>query len=183
LVTRADVRSGLIAAGTALALVGGPALAGHIADYARDSNKVDGFHASDLSRVVGGSRTGHIEEFQSAGYATVHRARIEAPVKGYVLVWANFSAEWDDSSQPGSFAQLSSRITLDGRRVAPTQHFEISRSTLAGTQTVSLSGAIPVKAGTHRVVLQAKRAGGEALAHLYPRHLQALFVPFGDVGR
>ena len=181
--SRSDVRSGVIAAGTALTLVAAPAVAGHIADYARDSNKVDGFHASDLSRVVGGSRTGHIEEFQSGGYATIHRSRVEAPVKGYVLVWANFSAEWDDSSEPGSFAELSSRLTLGGRRIAPTQHFEISRSTLAGAQTVALSGAIPVKAGSHKVVLQAKRADGEALAHIYPRHLQALFVPFGEVDR
>lgn len=183
MVSRADVRSGLVAAGTSLALVAAPAVAGHIADYARDSNKVDGLHASDLVRATGASRTGHVEDFQSSGYATIHRLRVEAPVKGYVLAWANFSAEWDDGSAPGSFARLSSRITLDGRRVASTQHFEISRSTLAGTQTISLSGAIPVKAGTHKVLLQAKRADGQALAHLYPRHLQALFVPFGDVGR
>lgn len=183
MVSRADVCSGLVAAGTALALVTAPAVAGHIADYARDANKVDGFHASDLASATGRSRTGHLEDFQSAGYATIHRMSVEAPVKGYVLAWANFSAKWDDSSEPGSFAELSSRITLDGRRVAPTQHFEISRSTLAGTQTVALSGAVPVKAGSHRLVLQAKRAGGEALAYIYPRHLQALFVPFGEVER
>jgi hypothetical protein len=169
---------------TAVLAVGGsaPSIASRVADYARNANKVDGLHASDLARASSTVASGHISDFKSRGFANVQRTRVEAPVKGVLLVWAGLSAEWDDDSDPGSYSGLTGRVRVDRRIATAPQQVEISRSTRAGTQHLSLSGAVPVQAGSHKVILQLRSARGEAFTYVHQRHIETMFVPFGRNG-
>lgn len=179
---RMDLRSAVVTAVVTGTLLGAPAVAQRIADYARDAGKVDGFNASELARAGAAARTDHVENFHSGGFATILRKKVIVPVKGVVLAWGHFSAEWDSDSDPGSFATLVARLRIGDRKMGPSQHIEIGRSTVAGTQAVVVGGAVPVKPGAHVLTLQLKRSEGSALTHIYPRHLQTLFVPFGNDG-
>lgn len=179
---RLDIRSAVVAAVIAAALLGAPAVAQRIADYARDAGKVDGFNASELTRAGAAARIDHLENFHSGGFATILRKKVIAPVRGVVLAWGHFSAEWDSDSDPGSFATLAARLRIDDRAMGPSQHIEMGRSTVAGTQAIVVGGAVPVKPGAHVLTLQLKRTEGSALTHIYPRHVQTLFVPFGNDG-
>lgn len=167
----------------ALAIGGAaPSVASRVADYARNAGKVDGYHAADLVRASASVAGGHVSDFKSRGFANVQRSRIEAPVKGVLLVWAGLSAEWDDDSDPGSFANLVGRVRIDRRVVGAPQQIEISRETRAGTQHLALSGALPVQAGPHKVIVQLKSSRGDAFSYLHQRHVETLFVPFGRRG-
>ena len=166
-----------------LAIAGAaPSVASRVADYARNAGKVDGFQASDLARASSTVASGHISDFKSRGFANVQRARVEAPVRGVLLVWAGLSAEWDDDSDPGSYSGLTARVRVDRRVATAPQQIEISRSTRAGTQHLALSGGIPVQAGSHRVILQLKSARGDAFTYINQRHIETMFVPFGRNG-
>ena len=159
-----------------------PAVAQEIADYARNAGKVGGLRPASLARASLGRRQSHIEDFASSGWTTVHGVSAHAPARGIFLVWGQFSAEWDDDSDPGTYASVAARVTIDDKTVGQPQFFEIDRVTKTGTLPVSLSGAIPVEAGAHRVRIQVRRRDGSALTHLFPRQTQTLFVPFGDSG-
>ena len=159
-----------------------PSIASRIADYARNAGKVDGFEASDLLRASSSIAGGHRADFHSRGFANVQRTRFVAPVRGIVVIWSGTSIGWDDDSDPGTYASIAGRIAVDRKAAGPAQRIEISRGTSAGTQGLSLSAAVPVKAGPHRINLQLRTAAGEALTYVHPRHTEWLFVPFGSRG-
>lgn len=174
---------GVVAASAVLVVVAAtPSIASRIADYARNAGKVDRLDASDLVRASSSIATGHRSDFNSRGFASLQRTRVEAPVRGVLLVWAGMSAEWDDDSDPGTYAGLVGRVRVDRRSAGAPQQVEISRGTRAGTQHLALSGAIPVAAGSHRVDVQIRRASGDALTYIHQRHIETLFVPFGKRG-
>ena len=221
---RGDVRSAAIAVAAALFVSAAPAVADHVASYARRAGKVDGrdavgsgasaerragslvaanpsgrlpgrvlgippnskqvggLSASQLVRASKARRKDHIDRFSSRGWASVHSHGVTAPTDGVLLVWGQFSAEWDDDSAPGSFAGLGARLTVDERVAGQPQIVEIDRSTRAGTRALVLSAAVPVEKGSHLVRIQARRMEGEGLTYLRPRQTITLFVPFGDDG-
>ena len=162
--------------------VAAPSVASRVVGYARNAGKVDGFDANDLVRASSSTATGHRSDFNSRGCANLQRARVVAPVRGILMVWGGTSVGWDDDSDPGSYAALVGRLTVDGKIAGTAQQVEVSRGTSAGTQHLSLSAAIPVKAGPHRINLQLRTAAGEALLYVHPRHTETLFVPFGSTG-
>jgi hypothetical protein len=147
-----------------------------------NAKKVGGFRPDQIVRASVAKRLGHISGFRSPGWATVHGARVTAPTDGVLLLWGQFAAAWDDDSEPGAFAGLGSRLTVDERVAGHPQIVEIDRSTRAGTTPVFLSGALPVKKGSHRIRIQARRTEGSALIYLRPRQTTTIFVPFGNDG-
>ncbi len=173
----------VVAAVVAAGLAATPSVASRVADFARNAGKVDRLDASDLVRASSAIAGGHRSDFNSRGFATVHRTRAQAPVRGVLLVWAGLSAEWDDDSDPGTYASLVGRVRVDRRIATAPQRIEISRETRAGTQHMALSGAIPVPAGSHKVELQVRRSAGDAFTYIHQRHIETLFVPFGKAGR
>ena len=179
---RRFLRTVFIATAICLVFAAAPSVASRVADFARNSGKVDGFDANDLVRASSAVASGHLSDFHSRGFTNIQRRRVEAPVKGVLLVWSGFSVEWDDDSDPGSYAGLIGRLRVDRRIAGAPQQMEISRSTRAGTQHLSLSAAIPVKAGPHRISVQVRTARGEALTYIQQRHVETLFVPFGAKG-
>ena len=179
---RRDFRPLLVAVTASVFLAAAPSVASSIARYARNAGKVDGFEANELARASSAIASGHISNFSSRGWANIQQTRVVAPAKGVLLLWAGSSAEWDDDSEPGSYATLIARLTVDRRSAGSPQRVEISRATRAGTQHLSLSAAIPVRAGSHRIAFQLRSAAGEALTYVYPRHVETLFVPFGNRG-
>lgn len=179
---RKGLRSILVAAVMCVVLAAAPSVASRVADFARNAGHVDGFNADDLVRASSSVATGHLSDFHSRGFVNIQRARVQAPVKGVILVWSGFSAEWDDDSDPGSYAGLVGRLRVDRRGAGAPQQVEISRSTRAGTQHLALSAAIPVKAGPHRVNVQLRTALGDAFTYIHQRHTETLFVPFGAKG-
>ncbi|MDQ4145504.1 MAG: hypothetical protein M3198_17545 [Actinomycetota bacterium] len=172
----------LITAALCSVLAAAPAVASRVADFARNAGKVDGLDANELVRASSSVATGHLSDFHSRGFANVQRSRVQAPVKGVLLVWSGLSVGWDDDSDPGTYAGMIGRIRVDRRVAGAPQQLEISRSTRAGTQHLSLSAAVPVKAGPHRVSVQLRTAQGEALTYVHQRHVETLFVPFGSRG-
>ncbi len=98
------------------------------------------------------------------------------------MVWGGLSVGWDDDSEPGSYAELVGRITIDRRLAGAPQRVEISRNTSKGTQHLALSTAVPVTRGLHRINLQLRTGSGEARSYIHPRHIETLFVPFGPSG-
>jgi len=174
----ADRRAGNLVAANASGKIPGSVLG-----KAFNSRRVGGLRASQLVRASIARRRSHIAGFRSQGWASIHGAPVTAPTAGVVLVWGQFAAEWDEESEPGTFAGLRARLTVDDRVAGQPQAVEINRSTRAGTTPVSLSAAFPVDRGTHRVRIQARRSEGEALTYLRPRQTTTLFVPFGDDGR
>ena len=205
-------------------LASAPAIAGSVADYARNAGKVDGIHAVRASagvdaragklvatnpagylpggivqtvpnarRVQGftpdrivraGERvsSGHIENFHSRGFAGVHRSSVTAPGRGILLLWGQFPVEWDPDSEPGSYTSLAATFAVDDEQVGVPQLVEVERGTRRGTIAVSVQAAVPVDRGRHKVALQLRRTAGNALVRVLPRHIQSLFVPFGDGG-
>lgn len=163
-------------------VISAPSVASRIADYARNAGKVDGFDAGDMLRASSSLASGHRSDFQSRGFANVQRTRFVAPVRGILLIWSGTSIGWDDDSEPGTYASIVGRITVDRKPAGIAQRAEISRGTSEGIQPLSLSAAVPVKAGPHRVNLQLRTAAGEALTYIHPRHTETLFVPFGSTG-
>ena len=159
-----------------------PAIAGGFARYAKNADKVDGLSSDELVRAHSVVTEGHLGHFRSRGFVNVHRVRFDAPVKGVLMLWSGFNAEWDHDSDPGSYADIVARFLVDRRVAGAPQRSEISRSTQAGTQNIGLSAAVPVKAGPHRISLQARTSAGEALTYLTGRHTEILFVPFGPKG-
>jgi hypothetical protein len=159
-----------------------PAIASGVARYAKNAGKVDGLSADELVRANSVVTDGHVSNFRSRGFANIHRIRFDAPVKGVLMLWSGVNAEWDDDSEPGTYSEIVARLTVDRRVAGSPQRAEISRSTNVGTQHIGLSAAIPVKAGPHRIVLQARTAAGEALTYLRGRHTEFLFVPYGPSG-
>ena len=172
----------LIGAIMCLVLATAPSVASKIADFARNSGRVDGFNADDLIRASSAVATGNLSDFHSRGFVNIQQTRVAAPVKGIILVWTGFSAEWDQDSDPGSYAGLLARLRVDRQVGGVPQQMEISRSTRAGTQHLALSAAIPVKSGPHRINVQLRTTRGEALTYLHQRHIETLFVPFGRKG-
>lgn len=179
---RRDLRPIVVALIISVLGVAAPSVASSIAKYARNSGKVDGLDANDLVRASSAIASGHVSDFSSRGWANVQGTRVVAPVKGVLLLWAGSSAEWDDDSDPGSYATLAARLAVDRRPAGSPQRVEISRGTRAGTQDISLSAAIPVKAGPHKIVFQLRDVAGEAMTYLHQRHVETLFVPFGSRG-
>lgn len=221
---RGDLRTAAIALATTLVVSAGPAVADHVASYARRAGKVDGrdavatgasaerragnlvaanpagklpgwllgtpsnskrlggLESEELVRASIARRKSHISEFDSRGWASVHNNGVTAPADGVLLVWGQFAAEWDEDSDPGTFAGLGARLTVDERVAGQPQIVEIDRSTRAGTTPVFLSGAVPVEKGSHRVRVQARRTEGQGLIYLRPRQTTTLFVPFGNDG-
>ncbi len=163
-------------------LIAAPSVASRIADYARNAGKVDGLDANELIRASSSVAPGHVSDFHSRGFANIQRCRFVAPRRGVLMIWSGFSAGWDDDSEPGSYAALVARLRVDGRAAGAAQQLEISRSTRFGTQHLSLSAAIPVKAGPHKIAVQLRTARGDALSYVHPRHTETLFVPFGSRG-
>ena len=179
---KTDVRSSAICLVLVALVAVSPAVASEVARYARNAGRIDGFSSDELVRASSAVNTGHRSDFNTRGYSTIQRARFEAPVKGVLMVWAGLNAQWDDDSEAGSYAEIVARLTVDNHAAGSSQRVEISRSTRAGTQIIGLSAAIPVKAGPHRIGVQAKTARGEALTYLQGRHIEFLFVPFGSQG-
>ena len=165
-----------------ISVVAAPSIAARVADFARNAGKVDRLDANEIVRASSAILSGHKSDFHSAGFANLQRTRVTAPVKGILMVWAGLSVGWDDDSSPGSYASLVGRITVDRRRASAPQRVEISRDTAAGTQHMSLSAAVPVTAGPHKVALQLRTSAGEARSYIHPRHIETLFVPFGTNG-
>ena len=159
-----------------------PAVADDVAEYARNAGRVDGLSADEIVRASSRVNSAHLSNFYSRGFSNLHHSRFVAPAKGVLMVWSGLSAQWDEDSDPGTYAELVARITVDRRSIGAPQRVEISRSTRAGTQPMGLSAAIPVKSGPHRINLQARTARGEALTYLHGRHTEFLFVPFGAEG-
>jgi len=160
-----------------------PAIAAGIARYAKNSGKLDGLSASDLVRATSAVNEGHLSDFRSKGFTNIQKLRFSAPVKGVIVLWSGVNAEWDDDSDPGSYADFVTRLTVDRKAVGVPKRAEIERSTKSGTLSVSVSAAVPVKAGPHQIHLQARTASGEALTYLRGRHTELMFVPFGRSGR
>ena len=173
----------VVVAATVVALLAAtPSIAARVADFARNAGKVDHLDASDLVRASSAIAGGHRSDFNSRGFATVQHARVEAPVRGVLLVWAGLSAEWDDDSDPGTYSELVGRIRVDRKKAVAPQRIEISRETRAGTKHMALSGATPVSKGPHKVELQIRSAKGDAFTYIHQRHIETLFVPFGKSG-
>ena len=182
MVLRKNGRFVLIVIALASLALSAPSVASRVADYARNAGKLEGFEASELVRASSSVTGGHRSDFHSRGFATVQRTRFVAPVRGVVMVWSGTSIGWDDDSDPGTYASIAGRIAVDRKPAGAAQRVEISRGTSAGTQRLSLSTAVPVKAGPHRINLQLRTAAGEALTYIHPRHTEWLFVPFGSRG-
>lgn len=179
---RGHVRSAAVAAGLVALVAVAPAVASNFAEYARNAGRLDGLSADEIVRASSRVNTAHLSNFYSRGFSNLHHSRFVAPGKGVLMVWSGLSVQWDEDSDPGTYAELVARITVDRRSSGAPQRVEISRSTRVGTQQVGLSAAIPVKAGPHRINLQARTARGEALTYLLGRHTEILFVPFGAGG-
>ena len=222
---RRDLATAVTVVVSVAALASAPAIAESVADYARNSGKVDGIDAvragarpqrragklvatnalgylpadvvgtvpnarrvgrmlpSEIVRASARSSSGHLGDFHSRGFARVHGARVVAPRAGILLLWGQLSVEWDEDSEPGSYATLVATFAVDDDRVGTSQVVELDRSTRRGTEAISLEAAVPVDRGPHRISIQLRRASGRALAYVRPRHTQTLFVPFGNEGR
>lgn len=149
---------------------------------APNSRRVGKMLPHEIIRASARSSSGHIGNFHSRGFTRIHGSRVMAPRRGILLLWGQFPVEWDEDSEPGSYASLSATFAVDDERVGVPQVIELDRATRRGTVPVSLQAAVPVDAGPHRVAIQLRTTAGSALAYIRPRHTQTLFVPFGNDG-
>ena len=93
---------------------GAPAVAGIIASYAKNADKVDGYHANQLSRVTSNFTTGPL-----GGNGTLVTASITAPKAGFIVI----EAHTDSFIYSGAADVFTCQITVNGLAVGPSLPF------------------------------------------------------------
>lgn len=154
-------------------------------------DKVDGgnaaslqnFEASDLGRAGYTEDLTSINDFDDSTPTSILDATAQAPVNGILMVWGNVTAERDFDSTANTQSDLVLTIEVDGTQagIAAEQAFIDYTNSSNSSETVAISAAIPVSAGTHDVDLMAREEGG-AMIFIEDRSLTTMFVPFGDSG-
>jgi hypothetical protein len=138
---------------------------------------------SDLVRASYIEDTAFINDFTGGPTVVLSNPNVVAPVAGILLVWGTLNIEWDIDSGAGTFADMTMRVLVDGTPVTGQGvQVEVKDEGFNNdSQTMSISGAIAVGAGT-RVVDMDLDLNGVALAFIEGRTLTTLFVPFGNSG-
>ena len=140
-----------------------------------DTDKVDGLHAHQLSRVASGStELGYVEN----GRTTLASATMTVPRKGFVTLIGVATVDY------GTCAEFCTTHVRFRDVAAGTEHAAASASGSMATpirQTIAPSITIPVSPGPHTFELIGSWFGTD-LPSWHGRSLTALYTPFNGAG-
>jgi hypothetical protein len=162
------------AAGVGLVALAGPATARAAFDAA-NAHRVDGYHASDLSRVGYFAAGTVFDDFNTCAYRDVLTRGFFTPKAGVVSVASSVQAARDTNNPNEGI--LTTRILIDG--VASSRPASVNLEN-DGTQDGSVTnvGARRVGAGLHILKIQAQECG-TGMAFIHGESMTASYSPFG----
>jgi hypothetical protein len=163
------------AAGLGLVAFAGPSTARAAFD-AFNAHQVDGYHASDLSRVSYFAAPTVFDNFNACAYTDILARPFITPKAGVVSVVSSVQAA-RDTNNPAE-GTLTTRVLIDGAVASRPASVNLEND---GTQDASVTnvGARRVGKGLHIVKIQAQECGA-GMAFIHGESMTASYSPFGS---
>ena len=155
----------------AILIAAAPALGGlQSTQFARNADKVDGFHANHIARAAGAG----VADYPShVGNGIIVQTKIRAPRAGYLLITANA-----DAYNPSTYVYPVGYIAVNGSIVPwSVMYIDLYDTTEADLATSAMGSVYP---GTYTVTLAVDNA--DSYTMFAASNLQVQFVPFGPNG-
>jgi hypothetical protein len=149
-----------------------------------DSDKVDGYHANDLTRVASLDVTADLDNWTGTP-AITDQVAITAPVRGFFLLTYAFNWAMDGGSSGTGFYEFPLNPKLDNVTAGGLAWQSLRFNDQAGWDigTATVVRTLAVDPGAHNVAVTTT-FGGDAthMLYVYERSLRVQFVPFGGTG-
>ncbi len=145
-----------------------------------NADALNGYAANQLVRATTVTNSTVNDNFNTCAFTTLLTRAVAAPTGGILLVWGAIDAVRDIDGGTGVAATLEGRVAVDAT-VASTSNSVYLENQGSTESSLSVSGAVPVAAGTRNVHLQAQECSS-GIAYVGDKSLTTLFVPFGNAG-